>query len=309
MFLVCGEALYDVFIAGETPNGFTLDARIGGSPFNVAIGLARLGQRAGFFAGLSTDPLGARLVAALGAEGIETGRVVRKANPTTLALVGVGPDGGARYSFYTLGAADRSLTEAEIPDLAGVTAVHFGSFSLVVEPTAGTLLTLATRAAQQGALVSLDPNLRLNVDPDLGTWQRMVDAHLALADLVKVSEEDLASLYPGRPVEDAARDWQARGPALVVVTLGSAGAFAASAHGIDRVPGRQVDVIDTVGAGDTFQAALLAGLAERDRATPAGLRTLPAADIAPLLDFATRAAAITVTRRGADLPRRHELPA
>lgn len=308
MFLVCGEALYDVFIAGETPAGLSLDARIGGSPYNVATGLARLGQRAGLLTGLSGDALGDRLAAAMRTEGVSEAFLRRKPLPTTLALVGLGPDGSARYSFYGEGSADRAVTGADLPALDGVTAVHFGSFSLVTEPTGSAFLALAGRARGR-ALVSLDPNLRLSVLPDLGLWRERIAAFLALADLVKASDEDLATLHPGRDPEATARDWAGRGPALVVVTRGAEGAFAVARDGAEyRVPGRKVTVADTVGAGDTFQAALLAGLAELGRASPAGLAGLAPDEVRRLLAFAVAASAVTVTRRGADLPRRAELP-
>ncbi|HEU0223549.1 MAG TPA: carbohydrate kinase [Paracoccaceae bacterium] len=310
MFLICGEALYDVFIERETPTGLLLDARIGGSPYNVAVGLARLGQRAGLLTGLSSDALGDRLAAAMQAEGVETRYLARKPELTTLALVGLDPAGQARYSFYSLGAADRAVTAADLPGLEGIACIHFGSYSLVTEPTGTAFLALAERAAPRAAptLVSLDPNLRLAISPDLALWRARVEAFLARAHLVKASEEDLAALYPGRPAEDSARDWAGRGPSLVVVTRGAEGAFAVSPAGELRVPGRAVEVVDTVGAGDTFQAGLLAALAEMGRATPQGLAALTADETRRALAFATGAAAITCTRRGADLPRRAELP-
>jgi fructokinase len=309
MFLVCGEALYDVYIDRETPTGLALDARVGGSPYNVAVGLARLGQPAGFLGGLSQDALGARLMAAMAAEGVETRFVRQTPKHVTLAMVGLGPDGAARYSFYNEGAADRAITPDDLPDPAGLAGVHFGSYTLVVEPTGSSFLVLGRRARAAGALVSLDPNLRLAIEPDLGRWRHRVAAFAATADLVKASAEDIAALHPGRPPEAVARDWIAGGAALAVVTLGGEGALAVSAAGTLHVPGRSVAVIDTVGAGDSFQAALLAALAEMGRASPAGLRALSAVELRRALGFAAEAAALTCTRRGADLPRRADLPA
>lgn len=307
MFLVCGEALYDVFIAGETPEGLALDARIGGSPWNVAKGLARLGQPAALFAGLSQDALGDRLAASVREEGVAETALRRKPLLTTLALVGLGPDGAARYSFYNEGSADRALAMADLPPLDGVRGVHVGSYSLVTEPTGSTLLALAG-AAQGRALVSLDPNLRLAIAPDLALWRERIAAFRAAAHLVKASDEDLAALHPGRDPEETAAGWAAEGAALVVVTKGAAGAVAFGKGAPLRVHAPAVPVADTVGAGDTFQAALLAGLAELGRASPAGLAALTAEETRRLLSFAAAAAAITCTRRGADLPRRAELP-
>ena len=198
MFLSCGEALYDLFPSSETDSGFVFDARIGGSPFNVAIGLSRLGRGSGLFTGLSSDPLGRRLEQTLKDEGVNTAWLVSKPNQTTLALVGLGPDGVPQYSFYGHDAADCSVGEADLPDVPeSVTAMHFGSYSLVVEPTGSSLLQLARRH-QDGKLIAYDPNPRMNVDPDVNRWRRRVEAFSELADLIKVSDEDLEVLYPGR---------------------------------------------------------------------------------------------------------------
>jgi fructokinase len=308
MFLVCGEALYDLF-AGEGPQGLSFDARIGGSPFNVAVGLARLGQEVALLTGLSTDPLGRRLAAALGHEGVDGRFLVRTDRPTTLSLVDVGADGSPAYTFHGEGAADRSLAPADLrepgPEVWGL---HFGSYSLVAEPTGATLLGLARREARR-RLITLDPNIRLSVEPELDTWRTRVDAFAACADLVKVSAEDLDLLYPGRDAEWAARRWLRAGAALVVVTDGPEGATGFMGWGSARVPGEAIRVEDTVGAGDSFQAALIAALAETGHAGRSRLEGLDAEALTGLMGFAARAAAITCGRRGADLPRRAELPA
>ena len=165
MFLSCGEALFDFFPSSETDTGFIFDARIGGSPFNVAVGLSRLGRDAALFTSLSMDPLGRRLERTLREEGVETRYIVNKQNPTTLALVGFESGGVPRYNFYGHEAADCSVSDEDLPDLPqSVTALHFGSYSLVVEPTGSSMLQLARRYCEQ-KLVSFDPNLRLNVEP------------------------------------------------------------------------------------------------------------------------------------------------
>lgn len=307
MFLVCGEALYDVFVEDERASGFRLDARLGGSAFNGAIGLARLGRPVGFLTGVSTDTLGQKIVQALEAEGVDTRFLVRPERPTTLALVALGADGGARYTFYGESAADRQVTEADLPSLDGLRGLVFGCFSLLTEPTGSSFLALARRAAG-GPLVVLDPNVRTTVEPDLGVWQVRVEAFAAHADIIKVSAEDLALLYPDRPAAAVARAWLGGGTALVIVTDGGAGAAAWFAQGETRVRAPAVDVADTVGAGDSFLAALLAALDETGSTSRAALGALTPADARALLAFATAAAATTCTRRGADLPRRHELP-
>lgn len=309
MILICGEALYDVFPVAETAGGFSLDARIGGSPFNVAVGLSRLGRRSALFTGLSSDPLGRRLQRALESEGVETGYLVTKQNPTTLAVVGLTPAGTPHYTFYGHEAADRVVTSADLPDLpAAVTGLHFGSYSLVVGQTAEALLTLARRHADD-RLISLDPNVRLGVVSDAAEWRRRVEAFSEVADLVKVSDEDLEVLYPGDEINSAVARWHGRGVQLVIVTRGAEGALVSLRGEVFQMPGQAVETVDTVGAGDTFQAALLCGLEELGKADKAGLAALTSEEARRLVAFAVAAAAITCARRGADLPRRAELPA
>lgn len=308
MFLSCGEALYDLFPSAETETGFTFDARIGGSPFNVAVGLSRLGCGAALFTGLSSDPLGRRLERTLEDEGVETAWLVSKQNPTTLALVGVGPSGVPHYSFYGHDAADGSVGETDLPDLPpSVVAMHFGSYSLVVEPTGSSLLRLARRHHHE-KLISLDPNLRLNVEPDVRRWRRRVEALSDIADLIKVSEEDLDLLFPGDEIDSAISRWSSRGVRLIVVTRGGDGALVSLCGETFEASGHTVEVVDTVGAGDSFQAALLCGLDELGKATKPGLSEVSPAECRQVVDFAMAAAAMTCTRRGADLPRRSDLP-
>ena len=308
MFLSCGEALYDLFLSAETDTGLTFDARIGGSPFNVAVGLARLGRDAALFTGLSSDPLGRRLERTLNDEGVETGLLVRKQNPTTLALVGLGRKGVPHYSFYGHDAADCSVGEADLPDLPpSVVAMHFGSYSLVAEPTGSSLIQFARRH-HRARLVSFDPNLRLNVEPDVGLWRWRVEEFSELADLIKVSDEDLEILFPSDEIDSAISRWSSRGVRLIVVTRGGEGALVSFRGEVFEASGRTVEVVDTVGAGDSFQAGLLCGLDEIGKATKSGLSEVSLAECRQIVDFAMAAAAITCARRGADLPRRSELP-
>ena len=308
MFLSCGEALYDLFPSAETGSGFAFDARIGGSPFNVAVGLARLGCRTALFTGLSRDPLGRRLERTLEDEGVDTAWLVSKRNRTTLALVSLGPAGVPHYTFYGHDAADSAVGEADLPDLPPrVTAVSFGSYSLVVEPTGSSLLQLA-QCHHDSKLISVDPNPRLNVEPDVRRWRRRVDAFSELADIVKVSDEDLEVLFPGDGVESAISRWNSRGVRLIVVTRGGEGALVSFRGEVFESPGRTIDVVDTVGAGDSFHAGLLCGLDELGKATKGGLGELSMDECRRIVDFAMSTAAMTCMRRGADLPRRSDLP-
>ncbi len=308
MFLVCGEALYDLFVEEETPAGLRIDARIGGSPFNVAVGLARLGRPAALLAGVSTDALGDRLAAALASEGVETRFLARMTNPTTLAVVALGPEGEPRYTFYGDGAADRSLTREDLPELPGsVSGLHFGSFSLVVNPTAGALLALAERERGR-RFVSLDPNVRANVEPDLTRWRREIECFARAADLVKLSEEDLGHLDPTASPDRLAGTWLDQGARIVVLTRGAEGAVLWTRTGRVDHPGFAVEVVDTVGAGDAFQAALLCALDEAGRLTAArDTSRVTEPEAHRLLAFACDAAARSCSRRGADFPRRAEL--
>jgi fructokinase len=189
---------------------------------------------------------------------------------------------------------------------AAAQALHFGSYAMVVEPVASAQRALVERLGGR-VLVAYDPNIRLNVEPALERWRETLAWMLPRTQLLKISDEDLGLLFPGQAPEALAPQWLAAGVELVVVTRGAEGATAwTGAHRVD-VPGRRVAVIDTVGAGDTFQAALLTWLAEHDRLAPGALTGLDAAALEAALGFAADAAAITCSRRGADLPRRSEL--
>lgn len=308
MFVVCGEALMDVFIGADTPTGLQLDACIGGSPLNVAQGLARLGQPVALLTGLSTDAMGERLWASLKAEGVDRSLVLRSDAPSTLSVVSVDAGGVPRYAFHGNGAADRQITPGTLPALpADTRALQFGSYAMAVEPVGSTLRALAARERVR-RLIAYDPNVRLNVEPEIAHWREVVAHMVAVAHLVKVSDEDLGRLFPDETPEAVAARWLAEGVTLVVVTRGGSGSSAWTARAHTNAPTQSVQVVDTVGAGDTFQAALLTWLAEHDALTPDALAALDADQLAVMLEFAACAAAITCSRRGADMPRRAELP-
>lgn len=306
MIVVSGEALMDVFTAGDTPTGMALDARIGGSPLNVAIGLARLRQPVAFFGAISKGALGERLARALAGEGVDLRCTARLDAPTTLSLVDLDARGVPAYAFYGNGAADRSLPLAALAGVPAAAAYHFGSYAMVVEPVAATQRALVEREHTR-SVIAYDPNVRLNVEPDVARWRDTLAWMLPRTHLLKVSDEDLALLFPGVEPAALAAQWLQAGVALVVVTRGAHGASAWTATHHASVQPVAVQVIDTVGAGDTFQAALLTALAERGLLSPDGLRAIGEAALREVMGFAVRAAAITCSRRGADLPRRGEL--
>lgn len=303
MIVVCGEALFDVFCDGDTDRGYMLSARIGGSPFNLAVGLARLGVAPIFFGGISNDMFGRKLADTLMREGVDVSSAPRPPAPTALVTVDVDATGVPAYTLYGTATAERALTPEDLGRVpTNATVIHVGSYCLVVEPVATALRALVTR--QQGlSLIAFDPNVRLTIEPDRQSWIDAIEWMLPRTDLLKISDEDIAQLYPGSTprafIERALR----AGVALVVVTRGGEGVLAAtSTLAPIEVAAQRVEVIDTVGAGDTFQAALLSHLSHQGVLTRQALQSMDAVAIETMMRFAARAAAITCSRRGADLP-------
>lgn len=311
MILVCGEALVDLFV-GE-PEGAEMPARAvaGGSPFNVALGLARLGVETAFLGGISRDRFGTLLADILAREGVDGRFLVRTDRLTTISAVATARDGQPSYAFHGEGAADRSLEPEDLPTELPpeVQALTFGSYTMVVEPVGSAFAALAEREKGR-RVISVDPNLRPTVVGDMARWASAAERFYRSATLIKASDEDVRTAWGGRvSVAEAAAYWLGCGAKLVIVTEGARGAIAFSAAGGISVPGHPVVVRDTVGAGDTFHAALLAQLAKTGRLHPDAIAALDLPAIGDLLAYATTAAAITVTRRGADLPTAAEVEA
>jgi fructokinase len=306
---VAGEALVD-FVPGGADGVFR--AAPGGSPANVAVGLARLEVPTRLLARIADDLLGHRLRAHLEANRVDLSYAVPAAEPTSLAIVDVGRDGVVEYDFRVQGTADWQWRDGELDGAldGGVVALHAGSLALTMPPGADVLQRLLA-GARQDMTVSYDPNCRplLMGSPD--AVRGRIEGLVALADVVKASADDLAWLLPGRPPELVAEAWLAKGPALVVITQGPAGLLAATRQvGVLRRPGLAVEVVDTVGAGDACMAALLAGLHRRDLLGADrrhALQALDATTVAELADEAVLAAALTCTRPGADPPTAAEL--
>jgi fructokinase len=311
MFLSCGDSLFDVFADLDADmSRIGLSARIGGSALNAALGLARLGHGSAYFSKISSDLFGRRLRAFMEQEEIDGRFLVPTTRNTTLAMVSLSAAGVPEYSFYIEGTADRSVAPEEVPaDLpAAIEGIHVGgSYSSVSEPTASAILRLVAREKDR-RFVSYDPNIRASVVPDLDRWRTKVAELGPLTTLIKASDEDLSQLYPGRSIDAVLADWVAAGSALAIVTRGEKGAVALAASGAGAsLPGVSVHVVDTVGAGDTFLAMTLAKLAEDGALSRAALAGFGEGELQALLGAAIRAAAVTCSRRGADLPRRSDL--
>ena len=299
MILVGGEALFDLVPRGA---GEDLAAHPGGGPFNTARSLARLGRPAAYLGRLSKDRFGRRLEALLEEDGVALDAVVRTDEPTTLALAEITGDGGAAYRFYERGTAAPGLTVADALEAvpADVEILHVGSLGLVLEPVASALEAVVERLAGT-ALVVVDPNVRPWVIADPDAYRARLARVLARADVVKLSEEDVAWLDPGRSPEDAVR---ALGPGLGLLTRGPRGALVVTPSEAVEVPAPAVRVADTIGAGDAFGGGFLAWWHER------GLGRAALADRDAVVEatrFACLVAARTCERPGADPPRRDEL--
>lgn len=312
MFLCCGDSLFDLFVDQDTAAGATarvaLAGGIGGSPLNVASGLARLGHASAYYTGLSSDLFGERQRAWFARENIDVSLCPSTDRNTTLAVVELDEGGAARYVFYKDGTADTGLTlddlPASLPD--DVRVLHFGSYSTAAQPSGAALEAFATRESSR-RIVSYDPNLRLSVEPDIERWRALFGTFADAAAFVKASDEDIDALYGADAEERFVADCLSRGVQVACITRGPDGASAFDADGHSaHSAGVPIQVVDTVGAGDTFQATALHWLGEHGHIGD-GARLQGRVDLDGLLSLALKAAAITCTRRGADLPTRAEL--
>ncbi|WNM35857.1 carbohydrate kinase [Streptomyces sp. Li-HN-5-11] len=299
---VIGEALIDL-VQLDAPGDYR--ARPGGSPFNVAVGLARLGHRTALMARLAGNTFGRMLRAHAATEGIDLTYAPAAAEPTTLAVVSMDREGRASYDFYLDGTADWQWTGAESARVPDDTAVlHFGSVASWTPPGSEHIHTAAELLRGRGTtLISYDPNIRPALLGDPARGRQAVEGSVGVAHLVKASREDVEWLYPDTSLERIAARWLELGALLVVVTDGPDGAhvFHASTGSFSR-PGRKVAVVDTVGAGDAFTAGLLGALLRRDLHTPRALAAAGPSVLAAAVDDAVLVSALTCERLGADPP-------
>ncbi|MER6842976.1 carbohydrate kinase family protein [Streptomyces platensis] len=328
MIVVAGEALIDLVPSPQTalppsPDGGSatpggplpaLLPRRGGGPYNTAVALGRLGSPAAFCSRISTDAFGEALLAGLRGGGVDTSLVQRGGEPTTLAVADISPDGSAGYGFYADGTADRLF--ALPPALpAAVRALSLGTCSLVLEPGASAYESLLRREAGRGVFTALDPNIRPGLIPDPDAYRARFRSWLPDVGLLKLSEEDALWLAgsgeePGGAVGGGrdrvlavAKEWLAAGPSAIVLTHGGDGLTVLTpGGGALTVPGERVAVVDTIGAGDTVNAALLHRLDAHDALSRTAVAALGTEDWHDILRFAARAAAVTCSRAGAEPP-------
>lgn len=310
MILCCGDALIDMLPVVGAPGHPAWAAYPGGAVFNTAIALGRLEAPAGLLTGLSADGFGAMLRASLEAACVDWRLSVATDRKTTLAFVTLS-DGHASYSFHDEGSALRMLRAEDVPPLPEtVRALFFGGISLVGDPCGAAFEELQAREGA-GRVVMLDPNIRPSFVADEAAYRSRIDRMIGRADIVKLSDEDLAWLDPAeRPLADKLRAVLERGPKVAIATRGSAGALAVTRSGLEiAAPARSVPVVDTVGAGDTFNAGFLARLHELAALDKTALNAPDERALRSALEQGVAAAAIVVTRAGAQPPTRRELAA
>lgn len=300
MIICCGEALIDMLPRTTTEGEDAFSPYAGGSVFNTALALGRLGLKTGFFTGLSSDMFGDILRQALNESGVDHSYCATLDLHTTLAFVRL-VNGQASYAFFDENTAGRMITEAHLSALGDeVETLHFGAISLIPDPCGATYESLMRR--EHGSrVISLDPNIRPGFITDAAKHRARIDRMIAMSDIVKMSDEDLE--WFGMPdMETAARTWLGQGPSLVVFTRGARGAIGFSREHTVEVDGVAVTVADTVGAGDTFNAGILASLKRDNVLTKQAMKTLSAEAIGNALRLGAKAAAVTVSRPGANPP-------
>jgi fructokinase len=306
MILCCGEALIDMLPRETTKGEKAFAPYAGGAIFNTAIALGRLGVPTAFFTGLSDDMMGDILRETLRDSNVDFSYCATLSRPTTIAFVKL-VDGHASYAFYDENTAGRMITEADLPALGDeCEALHFGAISLIPEPCGATYEALMTREHQK-RVISLDPNIRPGFIKDKASHLARIRRMAAMSDIVKFSDEDLTWFGLEGDEDTLARHWLHHGAKLVVVTRGADGAVAYTANHKVTVPSERVTVVDTVGAGDTFDAGILASLKKQNLLTKAQVANLAENQIAEALALGAKAAAVTVSRAGANPPFAHEI--
>lgn len=291
---VCGEVLIDILPSG---------AVVGGGPANTAKALARLGHEVHFIDGISSDAYGQSARAELVRDDVKLDLALASDKPTCTATVTLDAAGGATYEFLIDGTATFEFDSSWLPDPYRYQpqVLHIGTLVTIIEPGASALYDWAMQVAEFAPIV-FDPNIRPSVMPDRDLYEAAVAKWAALSAVIKVSDDDLSWLFPGQSIDEIARRWINDGVFLVVVTRGANGLVGYTAQGRVEVPGVKVDVVDTVGAGDTVGAIVVEAMVTH------GLIALNGDLLRDVLARAASAAAITCSRKGAQPPYKHELP-
>ncbi|WP_168801738.1 carbohydrate kinase family protein [Glycomyces buryatensis] len=304
MIGVVGEALIDLEVA-QTDARHPI-AHPGGSPMNVAVTLGRLGSDVAFLGRLLSDAFGKLLRTHLTESNVDLRWAVDAAEPTSLAIVSVALGGSAGYAFHVQGTADWQWSGWELPADPDLEAVHAGSLALALEP-GGEVVGRWLEGLATGTTISVDPNVRPALLGDRDGYRDNVDRWISFSSIVKVSDEDLEWIWPGADPDELAGRWVDKGCKLVVVTRGGRGSLAHCGGERFEVPTAKTEIVDTVGAGDALSGALLDWLSRHDRLDQQGLARLSADEAREAVEFASRVAAITCSRAGANPPRRSEL--
>ena len=307
MLIACGDALIDFVPTRSAEGREAVMPAVGGSCLNVAIGMARLGAPAAFIGGVSTDLFGRMIADHAVASHVDLSLATRSDHQTTLAFVRI-VDGESHYAFYDAETATRNwiYRRGTIP-FAAIEAVHVGSTTLVNDQGAAETKALIA-GARPSSTISFDPNCRPNLVKDKPSYLVRMAEFAGRADLVKMSDVDFAYLFGDEPYQQRAHTLLGQGTGLVVITRGNDGAVAWHARaGQIEVRAPKVEVVDTIGAGDSFQAALLFALHQQGRLAREKLKDISADELRRALSFAADCAGLTCTRPGADPPWRHEI--
>ena len=301
MILCCGEALIDMLPRQTTDGENAFAPLAGGSVFNTAIALGRLGAKVQFFSGISTDMFGDILIEELKASKVDASPVAISDRPTTLAFVKL-VDGHATYAFNDENTAGRMLTEADLPAV-NADAMFFGGISLPVEPCGAAYETLMLREAPK-RLTMIDPNIRPSFITDEDRYRARLTRMMSAADIVKTSDEDLEWINGSVDASSLLEGTQTQ---IILLTRGSEGVTIVTRDGETQVDAVRADVVDTVGAGDTFSAGFLAGLERTGHLSKDGIKAVTVEDLKAAATLGAQAAAVTVSRAGANPPWAHEL--
>lgn len=307
MIVHTGEALIDFIPVREATGKLAFQPVPGGSPYNTSVAAARLEVPNAFLGRISSDFFGDQLVSYLEDNGVRTDMITRDDALSTLAFVKRLDSGAARYAFFTKGSADRNFSPSDIPALhAEVAALQFGSISLIGDPAGDTIVSLVERE-REDRVISFDPNIRESLIIDAPAYRSRIERAVAASTVVKVSDEDLAWMTGDSDIRSGAMELLKKGPLLVVVTEGDRGSSAFMPDLMARADAERTTVNDTVGAGDSFHAALLAWCYHSDVLKREKIAALQKSDLEVMLRFAGAVAAKTCSRAGANPPRLSEI--